>query len=151
MSKNRKFGADGVIYAELNKVFKRELTEDSYSGGEVRVTPMCTLIIIRATCGKGRRIKESCFLKMDECDVANFIAICWAIYGARNSQIMEEECRDYREVLSYAIKTGNSKPVFCCAAAVGSGKAAFDWTTYAGLLKVNVDDALVGDIGCGLG
>ena len=56
---------------------------------------------------------------MDECDVANFIAFCWAICGARNSQIMEGECRDYGEVLSYAIKTGNSKPGFCCAVAVG--------------------------------
>ncbi|XP_021728445.1 uncharacterized protein LOC110695529 isoform X1 [Chenopodium quinoa] len=96
---------------------------------------------------KGRRIKESCFLNMDECDVANFIAICWAIYGARNSQIMEGECRDYGEVLSYAIKTGNSKPGFCCAAAVSSGKAAVDWTTYAGLLKVNVDAAFVVTLG----
>ncbi|KAG6669100.1 hypothetical protein CIPAW_01G219700 [Carya illinoinensis] len=40
ISKKRKFVADGVFYAELN---------DGYSGVEVRVTPMRTEIIIRAT------------------------------------------------------------------------------------------------------
>uniref|UniRef100_A0A803N3C9 Small ribosomal subunit protein uS3 C-terminal domain-containing protein n=1 Tax=Chenopodium quinoa TaxID=63459 RepID=A0A803N3C9_CHEQI len=49
MSKKRKFVADGVFYAELNEVFTRELAEDGYSGVEVRVTPMRTEIIIRAT------------------------------------------------------------------------------------------------------
>ena len=41
--------ADGVFYAELNEVLTRELAEDGYSGVEVRVTPMRTEIIIRAT------------------------------------------------------------------------------------------------------
>lgn len=43
------FVADGVFYAELNEVLTRELAEDGYSGVEVRVTPMRTEIIIRAT------------------------------------------------------------------------------------------------------
>jgi len=34
--------ADGVIFAELNKMLTRELAEDGYSGVEVRVTPMRT-------------------------------------------------------------------------------------------------------------
>ena len=38
-----------MFYAELNEVLTRELAEDGYSGVEVRVTPMKTEIIIRAT------------------------------------------------------------------------------------------------------
>ncbi|MCT8903678.1 KH domain-containing protein, partial [Clostridioides difficile] len=41
--------ADGVFYAELNELLQRELYGDGYSGVEVRVTPMRTEIIIRAT------------------------------------------------------------------------------------------------------
>jgi len=64
LSKKRKFVADGVFFAELNEVLMRELAEDGYSGVEVRVTPMRTEIIIRATRTqnvlgeKGRRIRE---------------------------------------------------------------------------------------------
>jgi len=64
ISKKRKFVADGVFYAEINEFFTRELGEDGYSGVEVRVTPMRTEIIIRATKtqnvlgDKGRRIRE---------------------------------------------------------------------------------------------
>jgi len=64
MSKKRKFIADGVFYAELNELLIRELSEDGYSGVEVRVTPTRTEIIIRATRTKnvlgekGRRIRE---------------------------------------------------------------------------------------------
>ncbi|KAL5576901.1 hypothetical protein UlMin_018600 [Ulmus minor] len=64
MSKKQKFVADGVFFAELNDVLTRELAEDGYSGVEVRVTPMRTEIIIRATRTqnvlgeKGRRIRE---------------------------------------------------------------------------------------------
>lgn len=43
------FVQDGVFYAELNELLTRELAEDGYSGVEVRVTPMRTEIIIRAT------------------------------------------------------------------------------------------------------
>ncbi|CAM0137449.1 40S ribosomal protein S3 [Umbelopsis sp. WA50703] len=63
ISKKRKV-ADGVFYAELNEFFTRELSEDGYSGVEVRVTPARTEIIIRATHTqnvlgeKGRRIRE---------------------------------------------------------------------------------------------
>ncbi|KAI3819377.1 hypothetical protein L1987_13207 [Smallanthus sonchifolius] len=55
---------DGVFFAELNEVLSREFAEDGYSGVEVRVTPMLTEIIIRATRTqnvlgeKGRRIRE---------------------------------------------------------------------------------------------
>lgn len=41
--------ADGVFYAELNELLTRELAEHGYSGVEVRVTPLKTEIIIRAT------------------------------------------------------------------------------------------------------
>jgi len=64
ISKKRKFVADGTFYAELNQFLQHELGEDGYSGVEVRVTPMRTEIIIRATRTqnvlgeKGRRIRE---------------------------------------------------------------------------------------------
>jgi ribosomal protein S3 len=38
ISKKRKFVADGVFHAELNEFFTRELSEEGYSGCEVRVT-----------------------------------------------------------------------------------------------------------------
>ena len=61
---HQQFVADGVFYAELNELLTRELAEDGYSGVEVRVTPLRTEIIIRATRtqnvlgAKGRRIRE---------------------------------------------------------------------------------------------
>jgi len=64
MSKKRKFVADGVFYAELNEFLTRELGEDGYSGVEVRVTPVRTEIIIKATRTQnvigdnGQRIRE---------------------------------------------------------------------------------------------
>ncbi|MCO5565850.1 hypothetical protein L7F22_019525 [Adiantum nelumboides] len=64
ISKKRKFVADGVFQAELNEFFTRELSEEGYSGCEVRVTHARTEIIIRATHtqevlgDKGRRIRE---------------------------------------------------------------------------------------------
>lgn len=64
VSKKRKFVADGVFQAELNEFLSRTLAEDGYSGVEVRVTPIRTEIIIRATRTrevlgkKGRRIRE---------------------------------------------------------------------------------------------
>ncbi|KAJ2663169.1 40S ribosomal protein S3 [Coemansia sp. RSA 1200] len=64
VSKKQKFVADGVFYAELNEFFQRELAAEGYSGCEVRVTPACTEIIIRANHTqdilgvKGRRIRE---------------------------------------------------------------------------------------------
>jgi len=64
MTKVRKFVADGVFYAELNELLTREIGEEGYAGVEVRVTPMRTEIIIRATNTqnvlgeKGQRIRE---------------------------------------------------------------------------------------------
>merc|ERR1712106_996522 len=65
ISKKRKFVADGVFYAELNEFLMRTLAEDGYAGVEVRVTPIRTEIIIRATRTrevlgeKGRRFPEN--------------------------------------------------------------------------------------------
>jgi len=62
--KKHKFVADGIFYAELNELLQRELGEEGYSGVEVRVTPLRTEIIIKATRTqnvlgeKGRRIRE---------------------------------------------------------------------------------------------
>merc|ERR1712137_825240 len=64
ISKRRKFVADGVFFAELSEFLTRELSEEGYSGCEVRVTHARTEIIIRATHtqdvlgDKGRRIRE---------------------------------------------------------------------------------------------
>jgi small subunit ribosomal protein S3e len=63
-NKKRKVVSDGLFYAELNHLFQTELGEDGYAGVEVRVTPMRTEVIIRATRTqnvlgeKGRRIRE---------------------------------------------------------------------------------------------
>ncbi|CEP03403.1 40S ribosomal protein S3 [Plasmodiophora brassicae] len=64
ISKKRKFVADGVFYAELNNFLMEELAEDGYAGVDVRVTPVRTQVVIRATRTqsvlgeKGRRIRE---------------------------------------------------------------------------------------------
>ena len=52
------FVADGVFFVELNEVLTRELAKDGYSGVEVRVTPMRTKIIIKAT--KTQVVLASC-------------------------------------------------------------------------------------------
>jgi len=64
ISKKRKIVQDGLFHAELNSFLQRELGEEGYAGVEVRVTPLRTEIIIRATRtqnvlgDKGRRIRE---------------------------------------------------------------------------------------------
>ena len=64
ISKKRKFVADGVFEAELHEFLMRTLAEDGYAGVEVRVTPIRTEIIIKATRTrevlgeKGKRIRE---------------------------------------------------------------------------------------------
>lgn len=64
ISKKRKFVADGVFYSELNEFLTRTLGEDGYAGVEIRVTPIRTEVIVRATRtrevlgDRGRRIRE---------------------------------------------------------------------------------------------
>eukprot|EP01108_Squamamoeba_japonica_P003085 TRINITY_DN2561_c0_g4_i1.p2 TRINITY_DN2561_c0_g4~~TRINITY_DN2561_c0_g4_i1.p2 ORF type:complete len:240 (-),score=120.98 TRINITY_DN2561_c0_g4_i1:89-763(-) len=64
ITKKRKFVADGVFSSELNEFLTAELAEDGYAGVEVRVTPVRTEVIIRATRTKnvlgekGQRIRE---------------------------------------------------------------------------------------------
>lgn len=64
ISTKRKQVADGVLFAELNEFFTRELAEEGYSGVEVRATPSKTEIIVRATHTQnvlgenGRRVRE---------------------------------------------------------------------------------------------
>ncbi len=64
VSCHEQFVADGVFYAELNEFLQRQLGADGYSGVEVRITPVRTEVIIRATRTqnvlgeKGRRIRE---------------------------------------------------------------------------------------------
>lgn len=64
LSKKRKFVNDGVFHAELNEFLSRVLGEDGFAGCEIRVTPIRTEIIVRATRtrevvgDKARRIRE---------------------------------------------------------------------------------------------
>jgi len=64
VNKKRKIVTAGLFHAELNQFLQRELGEEGYAGVEVRVTPLRTEIIIRATRTqnvlgeKGRRIRE---------------------------------------------------------------------------------------------
>ncbi|KAM7455599.1 hypothetical protein BLSTO_03642 [Blastocystis sp. subtype 1] len=48
MSKKRQCVADGVFYAELDELLRRELAEVGYSGVSVRKSTLKTEIIIRA-------------------------------------------------------------------------------------------------------
>jgi len=63
-SRTRKFVADGVFYSELNELLTRVLGVNGYAGVEIRVTPIRTEVIVRATRTrevlgvKGRRIRE---------------------------------------------------------------------------------------------
>ncbi|KAI3717333.1 hypothetical protein L1987_68895 [Smallanthus sonchifolius] len=88
LSKKRKFVADGVFFAELNEVLTRELAEDGYSGVEVRVTPMRTEIIIRATRTqnvlgeKGRRIRElTSLVQKGLCAIAQAESLRYKLLG----------------------------------------------------------------------
>ena len=47
VSKRKKFVADGVFRAELNDFFTRELSEEGYSGCDVRVTHARTEVSAR--------------------------------------------------------------------------------------------------------
>ena len=64
VSKKRKFVSDGLFYAELHAFLAKQLSEEGFSGVEVRVTPSRVEVIIRATSTKevlgekGRRIRE---------------------------------------------------------------------------------------------
>lgn len=49
INKKRKFVADGVMYAEVNELLSRELTDAGYAGVEIRTAPMKTEIIVRAS------------------------------------------------------------------------------------------------------
>lgn len=76
ISKKRSFVADGVFRAELNEFLTRELSEDGYSGVEVRKTPTKTELIISATRTdmvlgeKNRRIRELTSLVQKRFDFA---------------------------------------------------------------------------------
>jgi small subunit ribosomal protein S3e len=64
MNKKKRFVADGVFHAELHSFFLRSLDLAGYAGFEVRVTPVKTDVVIKATKTQevlgpeGRRIKE---------------------------------------------------------------------------------------------
>ncbi|KAG6389336.1 hypothetical protein SASPL_150804 [Salvia splendens] len=92
MSKKRKFVADGVFFAELNEVLTRELAEDGYSGVEVRVTPMRTEIIIRATRTQNvLGISNVCFTLLEFRIYTN--ALCCFEIG----KTIREQCGTLRE------------------------------------------------------
>jgi hypothetical protein len=72
------FVADGVFYAELNELLTRELAADGYSGVEVRVTPLRTEIIIKATRTQNVLGKLARYL----------FALCW--FGRVTSNVVEQ-------------------------------------------------------------
>ena len=49
MNKKKKYVADGVFQAELHAFLLRALAVAGYAGFEVRVTPVKTEIVIKAT------------------------------------------------------------------------------------------------------
>ena len=64
INKKKKFVADGVFQAELHSFFLKSLAAAGYAGFELRVTPVKTEIVIKATKTQevmgpeGRRIRE---------------------------------------------------------------------------------------------
>jgi len=64
ISKKRKIISEGIFFAELNHFLSKQLSEDGYSGVELRITPQGMEVIIKATRTKsvlgekGRRIQE---------------------------------------------------------------------------------------------
>ncbi|XP_060845058.1 small ribosomal subunit protein uS3-like [Rhopalosiphum padi] len=60
----KRFVSDGMLRAELNEFFTRELAEDGYSGVDIRTSPSRTEIVVSATRthnvlgDQGRRIRE---------------------------------------------------------------------------------------------
>ncbi|KAL1532610.1 40S ribosomal protein S3-3 [Salvia divinorum] len=118
MSKKRKFVADGVFFAELNEVLTRELAEDGYSGVEVRVTPMRTEIIIRATRTqnvlgeKGRRIRELTSVvqkrfKLSHCGTRG-LAVRRACYGVLRF-VMENGAKGCEVIVSGKLRAQRAK------------------------------------------
>ncbi|XP_021753633.1 uncharacterized protein LOC110719026 [Chenopodium quinoa] len=82
----------------------------------------------------------------------------WAIWGARNSRVMEGEVRSAVEVVKYAQKTigevsdARDKKAEGWSVAAGGGELPVVWSKPAvGFLKVNVDNGFVGELACGLG
>ncbi|XP_021715945.1 uncharacterized protein LOC110683843 [Chenopodium quinoa] len=103
---------------------------------------------------------ESCFLELSESEVAGIITLCWAIWGARNSIMVEGVHKLPGEVVRYARKIGEE-----LSSAKGSGVvmrrggAAAAQSVFPSVwappmvevVKVNVDAGFVGELGCGLG
>ncbi|XP_021724765.1 uncharacterized protein LOC110692089 [Chenopodium quinoa] len=81
---------------------------------------------------------ESCFLELSENEVAEVITLCWAIWGARNSLVVEGELKEPGAVVRYVRKIGEETL---------EAKASGLWV---GVMKVNVDASFIGELGCGL-
>ncbi|XP_021721253.1 uncharacterized protein LOC110688807 [Chenopodium quinoa] len=100
----------------------------------------------------------SIFLELDVPNVTNVIAICWAIWGARNSLVVEGVRKDPTDVVRYALKTieevyeAGSAGRSAGQTVAGGVSAPVRWQALAmGVAKVNVDAGFVGELGCGLG
>jgi hypothetical protein len=100
------FIADGVFFAELNELLTRELAEDGYSGVEVRVTPMRTEIIIRATrtqnvlgeqqAAAGHRMSESRRLKKQKAECSkSYAGNIVDAAGANPTRLVRTRCFSY--------------------------------------------------------
>merc|ERR1711881_767334 len=113
-SKKRKFVADGVFYAELNELLTRELSADGYAGVEVRVAPLKTEIIIRATRArdvlgeKGRRIRELTSLVQKRFKLTGGLACRRACYGVVRF-VMESGAKGCEVIVSGKLRGQRAK------------------------------------------
>lgn len=90
--------ADGVFYAELNELLTRELAEDGYAGVEVRVTPMRTEIIIRATRTQkvlGKADSKVWILCLELGSFCAPVCLEWKVFGDEEVILKKGVCRKW--------------------------------------------------------
>ena len=125
MSKKRKFVADGVFYAELNELLIQELGEDGYAGVDLRVTPVKTEIVIRATRTqnvlgeKGQRIRELTSIVQKRYVLIFFDSIFFVDVCAMMIIIVEEFCRSSRSLDTFDVRKNSSEDAEAAATHCG--------------------------------
>ncbi|XP_021748573.1 uncharacterized protein LOC110714373 [Chenopodium quinoa] len=97
---------------------------------------------------------EGCLAEFDEFDAASIITLCWAIWGARNSWIMEGVAPVPEDVVSYAKKTSSEVGdalIKKNTKAAGMALPASWSPPSPSYYKVNVDAGFIDGLGSGLG
>ncbi|XP_021741826.1 uncharacterized protein LOC110708037 [Chenopodium quinoa] len=100
---------------------------------------------------------ESVFTEFDNDEVTSIITLCWAIWGARNSRIMEGKIIEPEDTVKYALKICQEVSEESCKLDVRPGRTAAvshpeTWSIPdQGWHKVDGDAGIIGELGSGLG